>query len=204
LTNAIKAIETTYAGYRFRSRLEARWAVFFDTLGMPWRYEVEGYDLPSGRYLPDFQIQGCLLGDDRQIWVEVKGSLGHDEFIRLCRAASELPSAGREPLSPQILILGDVPRPGKTWSHIRLETSSEYLVSRGVVFEGGAEPRIAPLGEGVPYRHRWFGKMAESETAALRRSFIEAGAEPRLLVDPEVDEAYRAARAARFEYGESG
>ena len=26
----IKAIETYYKGYRFRSRLEARWAVFFD------------------------------------------------------------------------------------------------------------------------------------------------------------------------------
>jgi hypothetical protein len=26
-----KAIETHYKGYRFRSRLEARWAVFFDT-----------------------------------------------------------------------------------------------------------------------------------------------------------------------------
>ena len=28
----IKAIETVYNGYRFRSRLEARWAVFFDAL----------------------------------------------------------------------------------------------------------------------------------------------------------------------------
>lgn len=26
----IKAIDTYYKGYRFRSRLEARWAVFFD------------------------------------------------------------------------------------------------------------------------------------------------------------------------------
>jgi hypothetical protein len=29
----VKAIETTYAGYRMRSRLEARWGIFFDTLG---------------------------------------------------------------------------------------------------------------------------------------------------------------------------
>lgn len=27
-----QVIETEYKGYRFRSRLEARWAVFFDTL----------------------------------------------------------------------------------------------------------------------------------------------------------------------------
>ena len=29
----IKAIPTTYAGVRFRSRLEARWAAFFDLCG---------------------------------------------------------------------------------------------------------------------------------------------------------------------------
>ena len=31
-----KAIETKYKGFRFRSRLEARWAVFFDALGIEW------------------------------------------------------------------------------------------------------------------------------------------------------------------------
>ena len=50
----IKAIETRYKGYRFRSRLEARWAVFFDAMGVEWSYEHEGYQLPSGLYLPDF------------------------------------------------------------------------------------------------------------------------------------------------------
>lgn len=42
---SIQAIETVYKGYHFRSRLEARWAVFFDTLGIEWEYEKEGYDL---------------------------------------------------------------------------------------------------------------------------------------------------------------
>jgi hypothetical protein len=32
VSTEIKAIETSYKGYRFRSRLEARWAVFFDAL----------------------------------------------------------------------------------------------------------------------------------------------------------------------------
>ncbi len=41
----MKAIETIYNGYEFRSRLEARWAVFFDTLGVKWEYEPEHYDL---------------------------------------------------------------------------------------------------------------------------------------------------------------
>ena len=39
----IKAIETIYNGYRFRSRLEARWAVFFDEIGIKYEYEKEGY-----------------------------------------------------------------------------------------------------------------------------------------------------------------
>ena len=51
----MKAIETAYRGYRFRSRLETRWAVFMDALGVDWRYEPEGYNLgPHGLYLPDF------------------------------------------------------------------------------------------------------------------------------------------------------
>ena len=52
-----KAIETKYRGYRFRSRLEARWAVFLDAWGVSWKYEPEGYDLgDQGWYLPDFYI----------------------------------------------------------------------------------------------------------------------------------------------------
>lgn len=64
----IKPIETRYKGYRFRSRLEARWAVFFDALGLNWEYEPEGFDLGClGSYLPDFVLPE--LG----MWVEVKG-----------------------------------------------------------------------------------------------------------------------------------
>lgn len=54
----IKPIETEYNGYRFRSRLEARWAVFFDALGVSYEYEPEGFELPSGKkYLPDFRVR---------------------------------------------------------------------------------------------------------------------------------------------------
>lgn len=53
----IKAIETVYKGYKFRSRLEARWAVFFDALGVRYEYELEGFDLHyNGKYLPDFYL----------------------------------------------------------------------------------------------------------------------------------------------------
>jgi hypothetical protein len=53
----IKPIDTLYKGYLFRSRLEARWAKFFDALGIQWEYEKEGYDLgDAGWYLPDFWL----------------------------------------------------------------------------------------------------------------------------------------------------
>ena len=43
--------------YLFRSRLEARWAVFFDAMGIEWEYEPEGIVLSDGtNYLPDFYL----------------------------------------------------------------------------------------------------------------------------------------------------
>lgn len=65
---SIKAIETVYNGYRFRSRLEARWAVFFDALGVKYEYEKEGFDLgEAGWYLPDFWLP------ELKCWIEIKG-----------------------------------------------------------------------------------------------------------------------------------
>lgn len=52
----IKPIETVYKGYKFRSRLEARWAVFLDETGVPYCYEHEGFDLDGTWYLPDFWL----------------------------------------------------------------------------------------------------------------------------------------------------
>ena len=64
----IKAIETEYNGYLFRSRLEARYAIFFDTLGIKWDYEPEGYEIATGVwYLPDFFIPSL------DCFIEIKG-----------------------------------------------------------------------------------------------------------------------------------
>lgn len=64
----IKAISTSAYGCYFRSRLEARFAVFFTKTGWEWQYEPEGYQLPSGFYLPDFWVK--MPDGDR--FVEVK------------------------------------------------------------------------------------------------------------------------------------
>ena len=82
----IKAIETVYGGYRFRSRLEARWAVFFDALGIKYEYEKEGFDLGElGWYLPDF-----FLPESRW-FIEVKGSLEDKDGIAKARYLDNYP-----------------------------------------------------------------------------------------------------------------
>jgi hypothetical protein len=72
---SMKPIETNYKGYRFRSRLEARWAVFFDALGVPWEYEPEGFETSAGWYLPDFKITPRFQHEwafQSHLYVEVK------------------------------------------------------------------------------------------------------------------------------------
>lgn len=71
------AIQTHYAGCYFRSRIEARWALFFDRLAIPWQYEPQGFNLPSGPYLPDFHLD---IGEG--IWWEVKGAEPTEQEMR--------------------------------------------------------------------------------------------------------------------------
>ena len=101
----IKAIETEYGGCRFRSRLEARWAVFFDTLGVRWEYEPEGFEIPRGdetttRYLPDFWLP------DWRNYAEVKGAEPTSEYLRMLADAVDFHTT---PLSDGLLLLGGIP-----------------------------------------------------------------------------------------------
>jgi hypothetical protein len=77
----VRPIQTLYNGYRFRSRLEARWAVFLDRCAERYVYEDQGYALPSGPYLPDFFFP------QRAAFLEVKPTsclpTRHFEFWRV-------------------------------------------------------------------------------------------------------------------------
>ena len=120
----LQAIETHYAGCRFRSRLEARWAVFFDALNLQWEYEPQGYELRGltdedvddpawlgdpwperhrehlGYYLPDFWLP------EQRAWLEIKPG-GHDpEDRKLERFGLLAASEGRFFLVP-----GQIPTP---------------------------------------------------------------------------------------------
>lgn len=72
----LKPIQTRYKGHHFRSRLEARYAVFLDHLGVQWQYEPEGFELSAGRYLPDFFLPAVNGGT----WLEIKPHGGGSFF----------------------------------------------------------------------------------------------------------------------------
>lgn len=97
----IRAIETRYAGCRFRSRLEARWAVFFDTMGIRWEYEPKGFVTKAGPYLPDFRLP------DLRLFVEVKGSDPGQRDLDRC---GEIALACQRHGGDLIILVGDIPR----------------------------------------------------------------------------------------------
>ena len=97
----IQAIETRYKGFRFRSRLEARWAIFFDALRIRWMYELEGLHASRKFYLPDFYLP------DLKRYVEIKPA-GYDTY-----AAIPAPFLALE-VSPFIVLVGE---PGEYQSY---------------------------------------------------------------------------------------
>ena len=219
----ITAIETTYRGYRFRSRLEARWAVFFDYLGMTWKYEVQGYLVGADKrpYLPDFWVQDIFC------WVEVKGD---PEALDLLLADDAVnASTGLPRTDPwgykNLLILGDIPDPGEqgAWLHSlvsrRASTCDRFCLCSDaqrskVVFHHISEraaDMAAATGEDFPPREEWphaaLEQVGRPEPHWLRPRSGSDLVTPRSCIymrpDPVVTAAYRAARSARFEHGET-
>lgn len=202
----IKAIETEYAGCRFRSRLEARWGVFFDTLGVKWLYEPQGYVLGNGdRYLPDFWLP------EVQLWVEVKGAMNEADWIKLhfASAADGLPltyESGKTPLDVlgregalripavnRILILGEVPLLESylgAQSHIVTTLAANGPALTDQVWLGKRLLQLGPLWQWVP--------RPNSDIAS------SMGQWPAVKLFLENSAAYEAARKARFEHGERG
>ena len=98
----IKSIETVWHGHRFRSRLEARWAVVFECMGIDWEYEPEGFEFEDGtRYLPDFLLHGIVGRNgydpkregsvDGDVYVEVKGHWTDKDRDKVARFAEHRP-----------------------------------------------------------------------------------------------------------------
>jgi hypothetical protein len=214
----IQAIETEYKGYRFRSRLEARWAVFFDALGIEYKYEPEGFEKVWGpetfRYLPDFLLTKS------ETWVEVKGS---DEQLREERERMEsfldfgspLPNFDDSHLNNNpnkahgLLMLGEIPDPTQfgLYLHPLIQHHKGLLLSRVFFYPSRFASSIARVDSetmcivemvtGADHRDNCYMEGAKDWTTAPL--FL-----PTRKMWHEVLDAYRAARSARFEYGECG
>lgn len=181
----IKAIETEYKGYRFRSRLEARWAVFFDTLNLDWVYEPEGFDLgEAGRYLPDFWID---YGTDNQYWIEVKAHKNlSDREYSVATALSEY--------YPGFVALGqpELPVYNGPFSALFLEeiTSNTYKTGSWHLPFAKFE-RTGPKNEALHVQYAmqermfcWHEYMANDEGLGSYKLWPVPACEPALLDDP--------------------
>lgn len=95
-------IPTMYGDTQYRSRLEARWAAFFDRID--WHYTYEPFDTEG--YIPDFLVQ---LPEGPMI-VEVKPAVTwHDYHDALCEVVDRECGDGRLGWKYPVLILGVEP-----------------------------------------------------------------------------------------------
>lgn len=182
---SIQAIETEYRGVRFRSRLEARWAVYFDVTKIPWEYEVQGYSVNGRSYLPDF-----VLGENRseqwpeafKVWVEVKGDPEELDPAFL----SEFSEETQRP----VLVLGSIPESFGNIEHV-------WRMITGI----GSFQQIA-LGNWHRNHRVWYAPREMRFPNALDRG---EWLTPGLTHDSDTENSYwatKCARSARFEHGE--
>lgn len=220
----IKSIETRYAGCRFRSRLEARWAVFFDHLGIAWEYERQGYlckprltnpwdEAGEFPYLPDFWFP------EFSIHGEVKGSLTHPELTRLLDTAASLSSGNgagcHDSGGHDMVVFGNIPRAHEDAVR-RLPT--RLHMHKGDLLASGWNPVSDPVpGSACP----WQGDPVAADYGDDPGIYDVSEKTPEQIVrwlvrgswadmwttwydyDP-LEAAYTAARSARFEHGQSG
>lgn len=182
-----RSLETIYKGYRFRSRLEARWAVFLDAAGIAWTYEPEGFDLgEAGWYLPDFWLpDGAVDG----LWVEIKPCVPDGAECEKMRALT----LGAQ--NHGLILGGNV-----GWDEFRGWVFDEG--SHGS--EEGCDYTLAVILPGqlvLPNRPTCVACGAERYCGESDR--CEAHLPDVLWTrTPRVDDAFTAARSARFEHGE--
>jgi hypothetical protein len=207
---AFQAIQTRYAGCHFRSRLEARWAVFFDQLSIRWEYEPQGFDDgQGGRYLPDFWLPE--LGHH----AEVKGA--SESITAYQRETMANLIDWRGPLASGLLLLGPIPRiePLTTGVEHVLLKWQKGIVVRTVQFcwRNLALPPVGGLQDSMTARFfdPWMATASAPELPEEARweprpysvRFTEGSTESCYRLAPQVAAAYTAARSARFEHGET-
>lgn len=209
----IKAIETNYAGCRFRSRIEARWAVFFDTLGIRYEYEKEGYTLPPFQdtdahlgmkdqiagvlnYLPDFYIP-AQRAHPKPAWYEVKGEEREPDWVKLYRLVRHSSIDGA--LLFEIPNITDAHNMGGTYgmwttSYFDDRELGKYFGNGG--WDCGYSFCECPFCGAIGYEFN--GRSARVGCKCPGHESIANGDKTYNSASPRLVEAYRASRRHRF------
>lgn len=193
----LKPIETEYKGYRFRSRLEARWAVFFDACGIEYEYEPDGYALGNGMvYLPDFLLHGVCGRDAGDLYVEVKGQMTDadaekiNRFVALGMDTENGIYLGKS--KSAVLVLGNIP-PGDNMGAI-----TDYISTKAYEDHRNwpNQFNFQTIDGDYFAAHPGVNKDGKFELFGDDSNYLSN-------MDPVKTEwAYRMARQARFEHGE--
>ncbi len=201
----IKAIETEYNGYKFRSRLEARWAVFFDEAEIKYEYEPEGFEInfndPSNtvRYLPDFHLP------DFDVYCEVKPN-DQKLFEDSSKIGWMVDFDG--PMGNGLIILGQIPY--YDFYNDELFPAHDMLYwNEGVELKRvrfkmrrhGYPTELLNVADDLDYSTAEIPEKASTDATLYKEfSFNHV----MTMKDAGIEQlAYKAARQARFEYGET-
>jgi hypothetical protein len=177
-----------------RSRLEARWAVLFETLGIPWEYEPQGFNLSNGqKYLPDFRLPTW------NAWVEIKPDVP-EEYIKGGQALERLSMDGG---GTGLLFIGS-PWPSEyrieKWIWRGYHTGPDFIFAR--LAECRRCDGFCLFSDEEENGHvvEWaWGEIGPHSCGDHEKTPLNTrGSAPKLFA------AYDAARGARFEHGESG
>lgn len=184
----IKPIQTQYKGYRFRSRLEARWAVFFDALGVAWEYEKEGFEMHTGeRYLPDFWLP------KDQMWVEVKGEEPPSDYTQMLERFQDLAGSA-------LLVVRGLPAEKDCRLFAYDDTSgSAGAYDMWVTLSSATKGRLQFTSSNDP-------RLVDDRTIYAKATFdhpLDVSYLPIRTIFPSVAEAADKAKSARFEFGET-
>lgn len=220
MMDEIKAKETIYNDLRFRSRLEARWAVFFDSLGIKYQYEPYNFgftDFEGDKYgyVPDFYLpchrkyvevkgyDGMLKTD----WYKISGCIDYN--------ATDISEKG-------LLILGDIPSysslgfgnipyfPHLIWdSGITFASAAFFVypsskVVRNVDIIVGADNIFRKLFSpnfGIEGYTQFGEDMPEEITTECQ--YTNSSVRSYNFSSGLLKEAYKRAKFARFEHGET-
>lgn len=208
--STIAAIPTRYAGCHFRSRLEARWAVFFDTLGIRWEYEPQGFTGYYGKpYLPDFHLPDVdVRTAGRGPYVEVKPTYDalHADGCRIGACVDW----GQTPMSQTgLLILGPIPDPRfgvPAHSIVWWDQEQKGLCHHQLAFHNTYDDNWMLMSYSPEPYGGWdsaSGLPPHATPVATSLDAMGVGALP-WKGGYIVARALTAARSARFEHGQSG